>query len=498
VWLILEHRRFYPARDITGRYVTLRVVPPIRELQPPNRRLDSWKEIAAFFGRDERTVKRWEKERSLPVHRLPGSSRARVFAFTEELSQWMHSARSSVQGTDPTAAILGTAQRELSGGPTLVASPARPRRSWIAATAIAAVAVVAVILALPYRHSGLAAITQYRTTGPEQGVSGTRPGNPEARELYLEGRYYWDKRTPEDLNKAVDFFTQAIVRDPSYAPAYVGLADCYNLLREFAAMTPEEAFPRALAAARKAVELDGSSAEAHNSLAFVTFYWNWDAARAEQEFRRAIELNPDYATAHHWYATFLMVLGRFPEALQQIERAQQLEPASTPILADKALILFHQGDAGQATVLLKQVEAAQPAFFSTHRYLAHIYLTNRDYLDYLREAKKAAVLAHDQTELAVVQAAEKGFHSGGERAMLESTLRMQKQFFANGAILAFTVAETYALLGDEAEALRYLRTSYERHEMSFLSVRIHEPFFVLHDDPAFRKLVVQAGLPPLT
>src|ERR1019366_4026317 len=143
--------------------------------------------------------------------------------------------------------------------------------------------------------------------------------DPEAQDLYLKGRYYWDKRTPDDLNKAVDFFTQASIRDPNYAQAYVGLADCYNLLREYAAMTPEEAYPRALAAAKTAVELDDSSAEAHNSLAFVTFYWNWDVAGAEREFRRALELNPTYVVAHHWYATFLMTIGRLPEALEQID-----------------------------------------------------------------------------------------------------------------------------------------------------------------------------------
>ena len=112
--------------------------------------------------------------------------------------------------------------------------------------------------------------------------------SPEAEELYLKGRYFWNKRTPEDLNKALDLFTQAIVRDPGYAQAYVGLADCYNLLREYSVMPPNEAYPRALAAAKKAVELDDNSAEAHNSLAFATFYWTWDAATAEREFKRAI------------------------------------------------------------------------------------------------------------------------------------------------------------------------------------------------------------------
>ena len=256
--------------------------------------------------------------------------------------------------------------------------------------------------------------------------------DPAAQALYLKGRYFWNRRTPADLTKALDFFTQAIVRDPNYAQSYVGLADCYNLLREFAAMPSEEAFPRALAAAKKAVELDDSSAEAHASLAFVMFYWNWDIAGAEREFRRAIELNPSYVAAHHWYATYLMVLGRLPEALKEIERAQELDPASTAILADKALVLFHMDRTEEATALLKQIEASQPAFFSTHKYLSYIYLSKRDYPNYLAEAAEAARLSQDKQELAIVRSAEQGFKTGGEREMLENILQVQKKFYAEG------------------------------------------------------------------
>ena len=151
------------------------------------------------------------------------------------------------------------------------------------------------------------------------------------------------------MNQAVDYFTQAIVHDPNYAQAYVGLADCYNLLREYSAMPPEEAYPRALAAAKKAVELDDSSAEAHTSLAFATFYGSFDAAGAEREFRRALALNPSDARAHHWYATSLFAEGRYAEALSQIEMAQQLDPASSAILADKGLILLYAGSREQSS-----------------------------------------------------------------------------------------------------------------------------------------------------
>ena len=323
------------------------------------------------------------------------------------------------------------------------------------------------------------------------------PVDPAAQALYLKGRYFWNRRTPADLTKALDFFTQAIVRDPNYAQSYVGLADCYNLLREFAAMPSEEAFPRALEAAKKAVELDDSSAEAHASLAFVMFYWNWDIAGAEREFRRAIELNPNNVAAHHWYATYLMVLGRLPEALNEVERAQELDPASTAILADKALVLFHMGRTDEATALLKQIEASQPAFFSTHKYLSHIYLSKRDYPNYLAEAAEAARLSQDKREVAIVRSAEQGFKAGGERGMLENILQLQKKFYAEGQLSPYLVARTSALLGRKEDALQSLQDSYQKHDSLLLSLRADEALLSLHNEPSFQRLVAQIGLPPL-
>ena len=193
--------------------------------------------------------------------------------------------------------------------------------------------------------------------------------NREAEEFYLKGRYYWEKRTPESLTKAVDSFTQAIVHDPNYAQAYVGLADCYNLLREYTVMPSSEAYPRALAAAKKAVELDAQSSEAHASLAFVSFFGMWDVTTADREFRRAIELDPNNAVAHHWYATYLMCLNRYPESLAELERARELDPASKSVLADKGMLLFNAGQRREGIATLKQMEDNEPDFISPHRFL---------------------------------------------------------------------------------------------------------------------------------
>jgi Tfp pilus assembly protein PilF len=322
------------------------------------------------------------------------------------------------------------------------------------------------------------------------------PQTSQAEDLYLQGRYYWNKRTPDDLNRAVDYFTQAIVRDPNYANAYVGLADSYNLLREYSAMAPSEAYPRALAAASKAVELDDSSADAHASLAFATFYWSWDAIGAEREFRRALALNPDNARAHHWYATFLLSSGRFREALTQIEEARSLDPSSVAILADKAEILQEAHQTGAALALLKQIEATDPSFTSTHRYLAEIYLAREDYRDYLKEWRQTATLLHDPNELAVEGAAEKGFSTGGYDGMLKSILRAQKRLNSQGALPDYSLAMTYARLGDEQNSLQCLRAAYDKHDSSLLFLSSEPAFDTLRDDPEFNDLVARISPVP--
>jgi tetratricopeptide (TPR) repeat protein len=315
-----------------------------------------------------------------------------------------------------------------------------------------------------------------------------------AANLYLEGRYYWNKRTPEDLEKAVDYFTQAMVADPGYARAFVGLADSYGLLREFAAMPDSEAWPRALAAARKAVELDDSLAEAHSSLGFDLFYGSLDLKDGEREFKRAAELNPNYAEAHHWYATALMSVGRLAEASEEMARARELQPASRSILADQGLLLFYQGRREQAVEQLRQIEAAEPSFRSAHRHLSYICFVSKDCRNYLSESRLAAESSHDAVELAVVAEAEKGFSASGSPGMFENLLRIQKKFANEGKYPAFLVAETSGLLGRKRDALDYLAASYKQRELYMATLPVSPALVSLHSDPAYRRLMAQLGV----
>jgi DNA-binding winged helix-turn-helix (wHTH) protein/Tfp pilus assembly protein PilF len=321
--------------------------------------------------------------------------------------------------------------------------------------------------------------------------------NREAEDYYLKGRFYWNKRTPESLNLAVDSFTQAIVHDPNYSDAYVGLADCYNLLREYTMMPANEAYPRAFAAAKKAVELDDRSSAAHASLAFVSFFGMWDTGTADEEFRRAIDLDPSNANAHHWYATYLQCVRRFDESLNEINRAQALDPNSSSILADKGVLLWRAGQRQEALRLLRQLEEADPNSVSPHRYLRFVYLEMGDYTGYLSEMKKEAPLLHNASLSAIAEAATRGFKANGVRGMLEGQLEQQKKAYGDGQISPFFLAQTYSALGNAVEALKYLQACYDRHSDEMVNIAADPTFNNLHSIPAFQQLLLKVGLPPI-
>jgi DNA-binding winged helix-turn-helix (wHTH) protein/Tfp pilus assembly protein PilF len=347
----------------------------------------------------------------------------------------------------------------------------------------------------PNHRSAKAGTAKTAATVLQTNGSARELGRSEAEQFYLKGRFYWETRTPDGLNRAVDYFTQAIVHDSNYAAAYVGLADCYNLLREYTMMPASEAYPRALAAAQKAVELDDQSSEAHAALAFALFWGNWDVAGAEREFRRAIELNPNNAAAHHWYATYLLTVGRHAESLAEIDSAQTLDPASKAIVADKGMLLYAAGRHDEAISLLKQLEATEPDFISPHRYLEDAYLFSGDYAGYLREWKQVAVLMKDNSTVKQVDAAEKGFATGGVEGMLQNTRALQTKLYQRGSLSPYSLAQTDALLGNKQEALQLLKIAYDKHDEAVIQMAADSDFIHLHDEPAYKDLVVRLGLP---
>jgi DNA-binding winged helix-turn-helix (wHTH) protein/Tfp pilus assembly protein PilF len=392
----------------------------------------------------------------------------------------------TLPGSDAREAELEPAVSSAAAPNSLISPPAFsfPSRKFEYAALVLALLLVAGIMLFGFRQ-----ITAAGNSPHSAANAGLHPANQEAKDLYLQGRYYWNKRTPDDLQKAVDYFTQAIVHDPGYSDAYVGLADSYDLLREYSAMKSSEAYPRALAAAREAVELDDKSSQAHASLAYVSFWGMWDATTADREFRRAIQLDPNNANAHHWYSPVLETMGRYTEALTEIERAQALDPTSKSVLADKGIILDEIGRRQEALDLLRQMEKAEPEFVSPPRYLGRIYLNMGDYPNYLVELRKTAVLSHDSTALVVASAAEKGYAAGGAHAMFENIRNEQQKLYDQGKFSPLALAGTCALEGNKRDALKYLKIAYDQHEDDVVGVAGNRLFDNLHDDPEMQQIL---------
>lgn len=453
-----------------------------------NRRIDSWKEIAAFFGRDERTVKRWEKERGLPVHRLPGE-RGGVFAWSQELTAWLNSSAASNGKAEaaPLAAAAPLPQPDFPASVVAGAPLQRHTMLWTSAI-VAGILVVAAggfLLWRHFRHERIGA-RQERARATSHHVP-----DPEAQELYLKGRYYWNRRTEGSLHQAIDAFTQAVVHDSDYAQAYAGLAECYDLMPEFTSMPGSEAFPRAIAAGRKAVALDDSLAEAHRALGFALFYWEWKVPAALAEYQRALALDPRDEDAHHWYATSLMTLGRYPEALVEIDEAQRINPASRSILCDQALIRFGAGDREAAINKLREIEEAEPEFFSAPRYLAGIAFGQKDGRSFVDQTRRLATLSGDKRLLALANAAQRGLAHGGERGMLEAMRVVQQGDFDSGKSTGFDLARTCALLGRKQEAVTDLKAALLAHDYMVLTISSNPDFAPLNGDPGFDQLLRQ-------
>jgi TolB-like protein/DNA-binding winged helix-turn-helix (wHTH) protein/Flp pilus assembly protein TadD len=320
--------------------------------------------------------------------------------------------------------------------------------------------------------------------------------NPEAYESYLKGRYFWNKRTAEGLKAALAYFKQAIEEDPKYAPAYSGLADTYALLGDwqYAVMTPKEAFPEAKAAALKALELDSTLGEAHNSLAFVLEGFDWDFDAADKEFRRAIELNPGYATAHHWYAWHLSLLGRFDEAIAEMKKAQNLDPLSLIINADLAELLVLAHRYGESITQSRKTIEMDPNFALAHNQLAQAYLQEHMYEEAVTELKKAVQLSGDSPTCMANLA--RAYVASGKRSEAEKLLGDLKKRSNSAYSNAPEIAIIYASLGDTDQAMNWLEKGYE--ERFNPGVLLRPGFDPLRSDSRFQNLVHRIGLAPVT
>lgn len=328
----------------------------------------------------------------------------------------------------------------------------------------------------------------------EAALKNTKVVNPEAYVSYLKGRYFWNKRTADGLKAAVAYFNQAIDEDPNYARAYSGLADTYALLGDwqYAVITPKEALPKAKAAAIKALELDSTLGEAHNSLAFCLDGFDWDFEAAEKEFRRAIELNPGYATAHHWYAWHLALVGGNTQAIAEMRKAQNLDPLSLIINADLAelLVIAHRYD--ESIQQSRKTIEMDPNFGLAHNQLAQAYLQKGMHDEAIAELQKAIHLSGDSPTCKANLA--RAYATAGKRndaLRLLSDLKMRSNPTYS---YASEIATVYAALGENSQAMNWLDKGYQ--ERFNPGVLLRPGFDSLRSDPRFQNLIRRIGLPP--
>ena len=316
--------------------------------------------------------------------------------------------------------------------------------------------------------------------------------NPEAYVSNLKGRYFWNKRTADGLKTAVAYFDQAIENDPTYARAYAGLADSYALMGDwqYGVLTPKEALPRAEAAAIKALELDSTLGEAHTSLAFTLDGFDWDWGSAEREFKRALELNPGYATAHHWYAWHLALVGRNAEAIAEMKRAQNLDPLSLIISADLAelLVIAHSYD--ESIEQSRKTIEMDPNFALAHNQLAQAYIQKEMYSEAISELEKAVRLSGGSPICTANLA--RAYAASGRRNEALKLLSDLKEGSNPVYSRATEIAMVYAALGDKNQAMSWLEKGYE--ERFNPGVLLRPGFDPLRSDPRFQDILRRLGL----
>jgi eukaryotic-like serine/threonine-protein kinase len=316
--------------------------------------------------------------------------------------------------------------------------------------------------------------------------------SPEAQDAYLRGRYWWNKRTREGEFKGLEFFQKAVELDPGYAAAYAGMADSYLVLAHHGRLSPLEAMPRAKAAAVRAIELDDSVAEGHNSLALVNLSYDWDYPSAEAGFQKAIALNPNYATAHHWFAHYLAVMHRNADAMKEIRRARELDPFSISINSFLVLTFYYDHQYDQALEGAKKMAEAEPAFAAGAEDLQGNALAAKGiYGEAVAHWTKSMVLSGKAEEAAKLQQA---YATGGYRGYLEKQLQELKASSQQGYLDPLEFAELYTRLNDRNAAFDWLERAYKERSSWLNFVNTDPTYDPLRSDPRFADLLRRIGL----
>ncbi len=336
---------------------------------------------------------------------------------------------------------------------------------------------------------GFWSITRHYHRRKEAKPAPNYTANQEAHRLYLEGRFYWAKRTPDSDYKAITRFEEALRLDPNYALAYSGLADSYAVTAS-GLPAPERSI-EAKFAAERAVSLDESSAEAHTSLAFILYKFDWNWIEAEQHFRRALELNPNYALAHHWFGEFLVLRGQADEGLAELRQAESLDPLSLPIENDLARALYRTRHYDEAIVKAQRVLDLDPNFSNAYATLTYAYEQKRDYPRAVEADLQVLRLSGEpEREIAALR---NRFTKSGWQAYWSGKLGLLQKD-PTGSVPAYVFAETYLRMGNREEALNFLEKSFENRGDAPLLVGVEPLLDPLRSESRFIYLLRRVGL----
>ncbi len=337
---------------------------------------------------------------------------------------------------------------------------------------------------------------QIKLTPQEQArLAAIRPVDPEAYEAFLRGRYYWYKRTPDALQKALECLQRAIARDPTYALAHAGLADAYNSLGWdlFAVLPPAEAFPKAKAAAEKALELDSNCGEAHAALAWTAAGYNWDWGTAEREFRRGVELKPQYGPAHIWYSHFLKVMGRAEEAFEESKRAIECDPLGLVLNMHMGWHYLYQREFHQAIEQLSKTLELDPGFILARMFLGETYEQVGMFEEAIAEFEKAVNLS--QRYPIYLAGLGHAYAVSGQRAEALKTIEELQQLSSQMYVPARGIAEIYIGLGDKERAFAWLDKALDQRNGWLIHLKGNPRYDSLRTDPRYADLVRRIGLP---
>jgi len=336
----------------------------------------------------------------------------------------------------------------------------------------------------------IAETLQAKLTGSEKSlITKTPTVNPEAYELYLKGRFFWNKRTGTDLLKSIDYFKQAVEKDQKYALAYAGLADAYVLLPPYGAASPSESFPQAEAAARKALELDDTLAEAHTSLGQFLLFYDLDFAGSTMEFERALSLDPNYATAHHWYGGGgpLLALGQFDRAIKEGKRAVELDPLSLINNADLGWLYFNARRYNEAEAQARKTLEMDSHFYLAHYYLGEVLQLKGQLTEAIAEYKKAAELDDDPFVLGLLAQA---YAKLGQRDEALKMLGQLQELATRRYVTSYSFALVHIALGEKDKAIDWLERAYRDRAGPDIALIKVDPFLdPLRGHPRFEALV---------